>query len=128
MHSQLNKIQPKRRIDAPNRTKEELDRFREEIQKINDSQAGGIVTVSEPTSGVQAVMFDEPSHYHEHGIDTIEFLKQGFPPEVYAHFCLGNIIKYAQRAEYKNGKDDYKKIVDYAKRLVEWVNEKNLGN
>jgi hypothetical protein len=92
--------------------------------QLNKIQPGNVYVAPEP----EKVEFDEPSHYHEHGIDTIEFLKQGFPPEVYAHFCLGNIIKYAQRAEYKNGKDDYKKIVDYAKRLVEWVNEKNLGN
>jgi hypothetical protein len=67
--------------------------------------------------------FNEPNHYHEHDIDTIEFLKRGFPPQVLTGFLIGNIIKYTQRFEYKNGEEDVLKIVDYAKRLQEWYKE-----
>jgi hypothetical protein len=68
-------------------------------------------------------MYNEPSHYHTHDIDTIEFLKRGFPPQVLTGFLIGNIIKYTQRFEYKNGEEDVLKIVDYAKRLQEWYKE-----
>jgi hypothetical protein len=69
------------------------------------------------------VQLNKPTHYHEHDIDTIEFLKRGFPPQVLTGFLIGNIIKYTQRFEYKNGEDDVLKIVDYAKRLEEWYKE-----
>jgi hypothetical protein len=69
------------------------------------------------------VQLNKPKHYHEHDIDTIEFLKRGFPPQVLTGFLIGNIIKYTQRFEYKNGEDDVLKIVDYAKRLEEWYKE-----
>lgn len=64
--------------------------------------------------------YNEPEHYHNHAIDTIEFLQKGFPPEVFLHFALANVIKYAQRAEYKNGLEDLDKLVDYAVRARDW--------
>jgi hypothetical protein len=39
--------------------------------------------------------FNEPEHYHKHNIDTIKFLQEGFPPEVFMGFAIGHIIKYA---------------------------------
>jgi hypothetical protein len=67
--------------------------------------------------------FNEPEHYHKHDIDTIEFLKRGFPKEVFMGFALGSIIKYAQRANYKNGLEDFDKLVDYAIRARNWYEE-----
>jgi hypothetical protein len=67
---------------------------------------------------------NKPAHYHEHEMDTIEFLKKGFPPNVLTGFLIGNIIKYTQRYEYKNGEEDLIKVVDYSKRLMDWYKEK----
>src|SRR5690242_16832163 len=64
--------------------------------------------------------YNEPEHYHKHALDTIEFLQKGFPPDVFLHFALANVIKYAQRAEYKNGLEDLDKMVDYATRARDW--------
>lgn len=64
--------------------------------------------------------FNKPTHYHMHDMDTITFLQKGFPPEVCMGFLLGNVIKYSQRANYKNGLDDFEKMVDYAKRALDW--------
>lgn len=64
--------------------------------------------------------FYEPEHYHKHKTDTITFLQEGFPPEVFAHFATACIVKYAQRYPYKNGREDLVKLVDYAKRLLDW--------
>lgn len=73
--------------------------------------------------------YNKPTHYHEHEIDTIEFLKKGFPPSVLTGFLIGNVIKYTQRFEYKNGEEDLIKVVDYANRLKDWYIEqqKDLG-
>src|SRR5690242_14942142 len=67
--------------------------------------------------------FNEPEHYHKHNIDTITFLQEGFPPEVFMGFAIGHIIKYAQRANYKNGREDFVKMVDYAKRALYWYDK-----
>ena len=67
--------------------------------------------------------FNEPEHYHKHTIDTITFLQEGFPPEVFMGFAIGHIIKYAHRANYKNGREDYVKMLDYAKRALDWYDK-----
>jgi hypothetical protein len=71
--------------------------------------------------------YNEPQHYHQHSIDTIEFLQKGFPPEVFLHFALANVVKYAQRAEYKNGLEDLDKMVDYAVRARDWYKRRWIG-
>lgn len=63
--------------------------------------------------------FNEPEHYHKHSIDTIGFLQQGFPPEVFKGFAIGSAIKYLHRFEYKNGLEDLIKARDYIDRLIE---------
>jgi hypothetical protein len=68
-------------------------------------------------------MYNEPEHYHKHAIDTISFLQEGFPKEVFMGFAIGHIIKYAQRANYKNGREDYVKMLDYAKRALDWYDK-----
>lgn len=67
--------------------------------------------------------FNEPDHYHKHNIDTILFLQEGFPPEVFLHFCMANVVKYIQRAPYKNGREDFLKAVDYAQRALDWYDK-----
>jgi hypothetical protein len=69
---------------------------------------------------IDPITYNEPEHYHHYEMDTIEFLQRGFPPDVFLHFALANVVKYAQRAEYKNGLDDLNKMVDYAVRARDW--------
>ncbi len=66
------------------------------------------------------IEYNEPEHYHKFEIDTITFLQKGFTPEVFLHFALANVVKYAQRAPYKNGLEDLDKMVDYAIRARDW--------
>jgi hypothetical protein len=64
---------------------------------------------------------NKPTHYHTHDIDTIEFLKRGFPPQVLTGFLIGNIIKYTQRFEYKNGEEDVlknRRLCEEIRRMV----------
>lgn len=63
-----------------------------------------------------------PEHYHKYGMDTLEFLEKGFPPEVVRSFCLGNVIKYSQRYKLKGGIEDLEKAKYYLEYLL--TNEK----
>lgn len=81
---------------------------------INHLEWGKLTSTSE---------FNEPTHYHQHNIDTIKFLQEGFPPDVFMGFAIGHIIKYAQRSKYKNGREDLVKMLDYSKRALDWYDK-----
>jgi hypothetical protein len=66
-----------------------------------------------------------PEHYHKNGMDTFTFLEQGFAPHVARGFYAGNIIKYVQRFESKNGLEDLKKARKYLDTLIKFM-EKDL--
>ena len=72
-------------------------------------------------------IFNEPKHYHQHEIDTIEFLQKGFSPSVFKGFAIGSTIKYLHRYENKNGMEDLEKALDYVKRLIEFHKEEQHG-
>ena len=77
---------------------------------------------------VRTPVFNEPEHYHKHKVDTIKFLQEGFPPDVFMAFAIGHVIKYAQRANYKGTtRDDLVKMSDYAKRALDWYDKTNGG-
>jgi hypothetical protein len=102
---------------------------RKELEKKDEFEDGLRNILKNISSKVQVqvplpkVEFNEPEHYHQHDIDTIKFLQRGFPPEVFMGFAIGHIVKYAQRANYKNGREDYVKMVDYAKRALDWYDK-----
>lgn len=87
------------------------------LEKVEKMRPSGR---SEYQKQVLESIYNEPEHYHKHKVDTIQFLQEGFPPEVFSNFCVANVVKYAQRYPYKNGRDDLVKLVDYAKRLLDW--------
>lgn len=59
-----------------------------------------------------------PEHYRQGGMETIDILKAKLSPEAFKGFCIGNVIKYVTRAEYKNGIEDYKKAKQYLDFLI----------
>ena len=62
---------------------------------------------------------DEKSTYYDAGgIETIDIIKAKLTPEQYEGWLLGNCIKYACRANYKDSFDrDIEKIAFYSKEL-----------
>lgn len=54
------------------------------------------------------------SHYADNTIQPIEFIAKNDQS-----FIIGNIIKYAVRADKKNGKEDLKKCIHYAQIELE---------
>jgi len=64
-----------------------------------------------------------PSHYHDAGIEPIEYMRANFSPEAYKGFIQGNIIKYVSRYEAKNGIGDLKKARNYLDMLIKTLEE-----
>ncbi|PAF19772.1 hypothetical protein CHH51_01305 [Terribacillus saccharophilus] len=60
-----------------------------------------------------------PTYYGTGTTDPISYMKQHYTHEQLEGFLLGNIIKYATRANKKNGVEDYKKLAHYAQMLLE---------
>lgn len=64
-------------------------------------------------------------HYREgfgEQIEVLDILKDKLTPEQFIGFCLGNIIKYALRANFKNQMEkDIYKVEDYGGILDEFI-------
>lgn len=56
---------------------------------------------------------ESPQHYTQGYIESIYAIKQILGDEGFKAFCMGNFLKYKQRAEYKNGEEDLKKAAVY---------------
>ena len=53
-------------------------------------------------------------HYRSKAIQPVEYIHANG-----LGFCAGNIVKYATRYQDKGGADDLRKIIHYAKLLLE---------
>ena len=65
---------------------------------------------------------NHPKHYTKHpsGIECIQIVE-------HMNFCLGNVVKYVWRADFKNGIEDLKKAEFYLRREIS-RREKNRGS
>lgn len=70
--------------------------------------------------------FDPGSrHYDAGGIETIEIIRAKLTPEQFQGFCLGNVLKYTARANFKGNFDrDIEKAGYYRRFLIEARGEK----
>jgi len=71
-------------------------------------------------------------YYDAGGIETIEVIRAKLGADLFVGYCLGNIIKYACRLQYKHADDkgeirDVEKILHYAKWLMEHLEKHNGG-
>lgn len=67
--------------------------------------------------------FPIQSYYDIGNISAIEFIKAKLTPEQYKGYCLGNVLKYAARLNYKGAPEkDVEKLLDYAEWLSETYN------
>ena len=69
-------------------------------------------------------MIDKESpHYDAGGLETIEILRAKLTHQQFEGYCLGNILKYASRADWKGTfQRDIEKIVVYGNILLERYN------
>lgn len=59
-----------------------------------------------------------PEYYKAEGVETIDYLHAFLTEDEFNGFCKGNIIKYASRANRKNGIEDICKARDYIRYLI----------
>lgn len=65
-----------------------------------------------------ADMVNHPSHYNQNKLETIEIIQQALTPEEFVGFLKGNIIKYLDRHEFKNGEQDLEKAQWYSRSKI----------
>jgi hypothetical protein len=59
-----------------------------------------------------------PSHYKTLPKETIERIQDNLTPEEFKGYLKGNIFKYIDRYENKNGVEDLKKAEWYLQKLI----------
>jgi len=58
---------------------------------------------SDPGSWAEALrMVNQPAHYTNGGIETIDFIQAKLSPEEFVGYCRGNALKYISRAGHKD--------------------------
>lgn len=62
---------------------------------------------------------NQPSHYTNSNIETIDYIKDKLTQQQFEGYCIGNVTKYLSRYRLKNGKEDLEK----AKVYLEWAIE-----
>lgn len=63
-----------------------------------------------------------PQHYKRLPKETIERIQDNLTEEEFKGYIKGNILKYLDRFEYKNGVEDLKKANWYLNKLIELEN------
>lgn len=76
-------------------------------------------TPVEPVGCAQVDMVNEPPHYKQGGMETIDEMILIFGKEAVANFCICNAWKYRARALYKNQDEDMKKSHWYINKYKE---------
>lgn len=71
----------------------------------------------------QEDVVNKPKHYHQGGIDVIEYMTIKFPVSQTQGFFRGNVLKYLMRYEHKNGIQDLEKAQYYLTKLIETMKE-----
>jgi hypothetical protein len=69
-------------------------------------------------------VINQPTHYHQGGIDVIKFGELQFTSEENKGFFRINAIKYLTRYDRKNGIEDLEKAKFYIDKLIEMENGK----
>jgi len=73
-----------------------------------------------PVEGEKMSRDEKSSYYDAGGIEVHDIIKAKLTPEQYEGFCLGNVMKYSLRRNWKGTQDrDDEKAANYAKWLVE---------
>jgi hypothetical protein len=71
---------------------------------------------------------NQPSHYTAGGIETIDYLRAKLGPLAFLGYCIGNVLKYVSRYQFKNGLEDLKKAQVYLGWAIKAMEEQNATN
>jgi len=81
-------------------------------------------TISEMLQNPENIMKDNinPDHYKSKSKETIERIGDNLSLSEFKGYLKGNILKYLDRYEYKNGVEDLNKMQWYLNKLIELEN------
>jgi hypothetical protein len=69
---------------------------------------------------------NQPPHYTEGGIEAIKVIQAKLSEEGFLSYCMGNVMKYVMRSEYKGKRlEDLKKAQYYLNKMIENLEENN---
>ncbi len=60
---------------------------------------------------------NSPRHYQHAGIETIEYIAAVLGPQGFEAYCIGNVIKYVSRYQWKGGVEDLQE----ARVYLDWA-------
>ena len=67
-----------------------------------------------------------PKHYNQGHTECIDAIEAMLSDEEYIGYLRGNSMKYRWRFRYKNGFEDLNKAEWYEKRLVKFMEDRNV--
>jgi hypothetical protein len=68
----------------------------------------------------QPDMVNQPPHYTDGGIETIDFIEAKLGADGFRSYCIGNALKYLSRVGKKgHGRDDLRKAAWYCTRAAD---------
>lgn len=71
-------------------------------------------------------LINHPSHYNHGRIETIDYIEDCLGEDGIINYCLGNVIKYISRANFKGKKEeDIKKAQWYLNKAVALMEAQN---
>lgn len=73
----------------------------------------------------------KPSHYNKGGAETIEVIRSSLTKQGFMEYCLGNVIKYLTRWQYKGGTEDISKAgvyMTWAQQALDVLKEEEVKN
>lgn len=109
--------------DLTNLPTQSVKVFLKEIEQIENKQ---METQEEKYSGYTSLIGKDninPSHYKNKPKETIERIQDNLTPDEFKGYLKGNILKYLDRYELKNGSEDLKKAQWYLNKLTEIENK-----
>ena len=66
---------------------------------------------------------NHPNHYNSYSREVIDTMRGSMTPEEFKGYLKGNIMKYINRYQFKNGVEDLKKAQWYLNKLTEVVDD-----
>lgn len=69
---------------------------------------------------------NHPNHYNSYTREVIDTMQGSMTPEEFKGYLKGNVMKYINRYQFKNGVEDLKKAQWYLNKLTEVVDKDEL--
>lgn len=66
---------------------------------------------------------NHPNHYNSYSREVIDTMQGSMTPEEFKGYLKGNVMKYINRYQFKNGVEDLKKAQWYLNKLTEVVDD-----